>query len=179
MQLFHTTGKTRYKVLYQHTMYVINLSNISIKTNFKQITIKINKFVQYSNEDYIFYMTSRYVLPFIYQSRVTVQDHFQYHCTIVRQYAFLEKFWQYRCRKYWNYALEIKIRQWIHDIYYEWMIIKQSLCLCRLHWYVLPCIPIIWRHDKVVRQNRSGATSHHSFITTVWWYMYNILYQTG
>jgi hypothetical protein len=109
MQLFHTTGKTWYKVLYQHTMYVINLSNISIKTNFKQITIKINKFVQYSNEDYNFYMTSRYVLPFIYQSRVTVQDHFQCHCIIVRQYAFLEKFWQYRCRKYWNYVLEMKI----------------------------------------------------------------------
>ena len=26
------------KVLYQHTMYVISLFNISIKTNFKQIT---------------------------------------------------------------------------------------------------------------------------------------------
>ena len=168
MWLFHTTGKTWYKVLYQHAMYVIRLSNISIKTNNKG-RIKINNFVQYS---------SRYLLPFIYQSHVNVRDHFQCHCTIVRQYAFLEKFWQYRCRKYCNYALEIKIRQWIRDIYYEWMIIKQSLCLCRLHWYVLPCIPIIWHHhDKVVRQNRSGATSHHSFITTVWWY--NILYQTG
>ena len=86
-------------------MYVINLSNISIKTNFKQITIKINK---YSNEDYIFYMTSRYVLPFIYQSRVTVRDHFQCHCTIVRQYAFLEKFWQYRCRNIETMLLKLK-----------------------------------------------------------------------
>ena len=33
-----TTGKTWYKVLYQHTMYVIGLSSISIKANFKQIT---------------------------------------------------------------------------------------------------------------------------------------------
>ena len=38
MWLVHATGKTWYKVLYQHTMYVISLSNISIKTNFKQIT---------------------------------------------------------------------------------------------------------------------------------------------
>ena len=38
MRLVHATGKTWYKVLYQHTMYVIILSNISIKTNFKQIT---------------------------------------------------------------------------------------------------------------------------------------------
>jgi hypothetical protein len=38
MRLVHTTGKTWYKNLYQHTMYVISLSNISIKTNFKQIT---------------------------------------------------------------------------------------------------------------------------------------------
>ena len=38
MRLVHTTGKTWYKMLYQNTMYVISLSNISIKTNFKQIT---------------------------------------------------------------------------------------------------------------------------------------------
>jgi hypothetical protein len=38
MRFFHTTGKTWYKVLYKHTMYVISLSYISIKTNFKQIT---------------------------------------------------------------------------------------------------------------------------------------------
>jgi hypothetical protein len=133
MRLFHTTGKTWNKVLYQHAMYVIRLSNISIKTNFKQIT------------------------------RVELK--------LTNLYNTLS------CRKYWNYVFEIKIWQWIRDIYYEWMIIKQSLCLCCLHWYVLPYSPIIWRHDKVVRQKRSGATSHHSFITTVWWY--NILYQTG
>jgi hypothetical protein len=55
-------------------------------------------------------------------------------------------------------SFEMKIWQWIRDIYYEWMIIKQSLCLCRLHWYVLPYSPMIWHHDKVVRQKRSGAT---------------------
>ena len=38
MRLAHTTGKTWYKMLYQHTMHVIRLSNISIETNFKQIT---------------------------------------------------------------------------------------------------------------------------------------------
>jgi hypothetical protein len=31
MQLVHTIGKIWYKVLYQHTMYVISLSNISMK----------------------------------------------------------------------------------------------------------------------------------------------------
>jgi hypothetical protein len=45
--LVHATGKTWYKVLYQHNMYVISLSNISIKTNFKQITRVELKFVQY------------------------------------------------------------------------------------------------------------------------------------
>jgi hypothetical protein len=48
------------KVLYQHTMYVISLSNISIKTNFKQITRVELKFVQYSQGDYILCMTSCY-----------------------------------------------------------------------------------------------------------------------
>jgi hypothetical protein len=42
---------------------------------------------------------------------------------------------------------------------------------------VLSHIPMVWRHVKVVRQRTSRATSHHFFITTVWWY--NIFYQTG
>ena len=61
MQLVHATGKTWYKVLYQHTMYVISLSNISIKTNFKLITRVKLKCVQYSEGDYISCMTSCYI----------------------------------------------------------------------------------------------------------------------
>jgi len=38
MWLAHATGETSYKVLYQHTMYVISLSNISLKPNIKQVT---------------------------------------------------------------------------------------------------------------------------------------------
>ena len=51
MRLVHATDKTWYKVLYQHTMYVISLFNISIKTNFKQITRVELKCVQYSEGD--------------------------------------------------------------------------------------------------------------------------------
>jgi hypothetical protein len=49
--------------LYQHTMYIIllSLSNISIKTNFKQITRVKVKCIQYSEGDYILCMTSRYI----------------------------------------------------------------------------------------------------------------------
>jgi hypothetical protein len=39
MRIVHVTGKTRYKVLYQHTMNVISLSNILIEADFKQITM--------------------------------------------------------------------------------------------------------------------------------------------
>jgi hypothetical protein len=60
MRLVHATDKTWYKVLYQHTMYVISLSNISIKTNFKQITRVELKFAQYSQGDYILCTTSHY-----------------------------------------------------------------------------------------------------------------------
>jgi hypothetical protein len=60
MRLVHATDKTWYKVLYQHTMYVISLSNISIKTNFKQIARVELKCVQYSEGDYILCMTSHY-----------------------------------------------------------------------------------------------------------------------
>ena len=64
MRFVHTTGKTWYKVLYQHTMYVISLSTISIKTNFNQMTRVELKFVQYSEEDYILCMTSLFFRSF-------------------------------------------------------------------------------------------------------------------
>jgi hypothetical protein len=35
MRLVHATNKTWYTVLYHTVLYVISLSNISIKTNFK------------------------------------------------------------------------------------------------------------------------------------------------
>jgi hypothetical protein len=61
MWLVHATDKTWCTVLYHHTMYVISLSNISsIKMNFKQISKVELKCVQYSEGDYILYMTSRY-----------------------------------------------------------------------------------------------------------------------
>jgi hypothetical protein len=60
MRLVHAIDKTWYTVLYHHTMYVISLSNISIKTDFKQIARVELKCVQYSEGDYILCMTSRY-----------------------------------------------------------------------------------------------------------------------
>ena len=112
MRLVHATDKTWYKVLYHHTtgMYVISLSNISIKTNFKQITRVELKCVD-SEGDYILCMTSCYFFRSFTNVRLLVLSH----------------------------------------------------------------IPMVWRHVKVVRQRTSRATSRHSFITTVWWY---ILYQT-
>jgi hypothetical protein len=55
------TEKTWYTVLYHHTMYVISLSNISIKTNFTQIARVELKCIHYSEGDYILCMTSRYL----------------------------------------------------------------------------------------------------------------------
>ena len=60
MRLVHATDKTWYKIVYHHTMYVIMLSNISIKTNFNQIAKVELKWVQYSEGDYILSMTSHY-----------------------------------------------------------------------------------------------------------------------
>ena len=60
MRLVHATDKTLYTVLYHHTMYVISLSNISIKTSFRQIARVELKCVQYSERDYTVCMTSRY-----------------------------------------------------------------------------------------------------------------------
>jgi hypothetical protein len=148
MRLFHTISKTWYKVLHQHTMYVISLSNISTKTNFKQITrIELNLPNLYNTLMGLHVVHDITLVYFLITFSVTIQS---------SDNAFLEKCGPYSCWKYWN--------------------IKQSLCLRCLHWCVLPRIPMIWHHDKVVRQRKSHATSHHLFITTVWWY--NILYQT-
>jgi hypothetical protein len=116
MRLAHATGKTWYNILYQHTMYVISLSNISIKTHFKQIT------------------------------RVTIRLTNVYNA--LREITFCA--WRHVCcRSFYCFVYLAHI-----DVFY----------------------PMIWRHDKIVRQRRSRATSRLSFITTVWWY--NILYQT-
>ena len=56
----HAAGKTWYKVLYQYTMYVISLSNISLNTNFKQIARVELKCAEYSEGDCILCRTSRY-----------------------------------------------------------------------------------------------------------------------
>jgi hypothetical protein len=60
MRLVHATDKTWYKIVYHHTMYVLILSNISIKTNFNQIAKVELKWVQYSEGDYNLCMTSHY-----------------------------------------------------------------------------------------------------------------------
>ena len=120
MRFVHTTGKTWYKVLYQHTMYVISLSNISIKTNFKQIT------------------------------RVEIR--------LINLYNTLGRL------------------HFVHDVTL-FVAVHSFAVLTLLTLTCFPRIPLIWRHDKIVRQRRSRVTSRHSFIITVWWY--NILYQTG
>jgi hypothetical protein len=51
-------------------MYVISLSNISIKMNFQQITKVELTFVQYSQGDYILCMTSRYFFRSFTNARV-------------------------------------------------------------------------------------------------------------
>jgi len=43
MQLVHATGKTWYKVLNQHTMYVIRLANISIKEKNDDVVSSCNR----------------------------------------------------------------------------------------------------------------------------------------
>jgi hypothetical protein len=125
MRLVHTTGKTWYKIVYQHTMtmYVISLSNISIKTNFKQIArVEIRLTNLHNTQGETTFCAWRHVI-----------------C----------------CSSLFCFA-------------YQVMLLTLT-CFLR--------IPMIWRHDKIVRQRRSLATSRHSFITTVWWW-YNILYQT-
>ena len=62
------TGETWYKVLYQHTTYVISLSNTLITKKIEQTTrveVKLTNVLIYFPSDYILCMTSLYLLQFM------------------------------------------------------------------------------------------------------------------
>ena len=130
--------------------------------------------MQYSKGDYISHMTSRYLLPFIQQCHVAVRSLSVWLYNLLR--TLFEKCGPCSCRKYWNYVLTNE--NMTVNLRYTIRMNKQiqSLCIGCLHWRVFTRIPMIWRHDKVVWQRRSRAITHHSYITTVWWY--SILYHT-
>jgi hypothetical protein len=92
MRLAHATDETSYKVLYQLTMNVISLSDISIKTNLKQITrveLKLTNLCNTLERDYILCMMLRYLLPFHSQMTHFTQDnHFQCLYIIIQQRFF-------------------------------------------------------------------------------------------
>jgi hypothetical protein len=142
MWLFHRTGKTWNKVLYQHTMYVIRLSNISIKPNFKQITrVELKLTNLYNTLRRTTFCIWRRVICCRSFIKVTLLFGITFSVTVQSSDNML--FWRNLdstvTGNIETMSLEMKIWQWIRDIYYEWMIIKQSLCLCRLHhtvqWY--------------------------------------------
>ena len=91
MWFVHPTGKTWYIFLYQHTMYVICLSNISIKTNFKQITnVDLKLTILYNTVRKNTFCAWRHVICCRTFTNVTLLfDHFQCNCTIVQQHFFL------------------------------------------------------------------------------------------
>jgi hypothetical protein len=78
----------------QHTMYVIRLSNISIKANFKQITRIELKFVQYSQGDYILCMTSHYFFCSFTNVRLLCSTWYKvlYHHTMYVMGIYMNKF---------------------------------------------------------------------------------------
>ena len=81
------SSRNRQEMIY-HTMYVISLSNISIKTNFKQIARVELKYVQYSDGDYILCMKSRYFSVHLPTSCNCVLSHIPMvwrHVKVVRQ----------------------------------------------------------------------------------------------
>jgi hypothetical protein len=113
MRFVHTTGKTWYKVLYQHIMHVISLPNISIKTNFKQITrveIRLTNLYNTLKETtfcaWRHVICCRYFFCFDYVAYIDVFPTFQWYDVmkkIVRQrrsrstsrHSFITTFWWY------------------------------------------------------------------------------------
>ena len=102
-----------------------------------------------------------YLMPFIHKEHWLLFYHFQFHYIIIQHRFFLRNMGRTVNRNIEIMSLEMSIWAWIQDTEYEWLNIKQSLCLRCLLWCVFPCIPMIWCHDKVVGQRRSRATSCH------------------
>jgi hypothetical protein len=100
-------------------------------------------------------------------------DHFQCHCTIIRQ-RFFWKMWN--CSVAWNIETTIhRNENMTMNLQYstnEWTLSSHFVYVA----YIDAFSPAFQWYDKVVRQRRSRATFCNSFITTVWWY---ILYQKG
>jgi hypothetical protein len=118
MRLVHSTGKTWYKVLYQHTMYVISLSNISINTNFQQITRVELKFVQYSQGDYILSMTSRYFFHSFTNASYCVLSH------IPMIWRHVKVVWQRTSRATSRHSFITTV--WWYNILYQTPCIRQA-----------------------------------------------------
>jgi hypothetical protein len=98
---------------------------------------------------------------------VTLQfDHFHCHYIIVRQrfswtnLECMSMYWTVQLSEI--YDLENGNMSYERTNKYEWMNIKQSICLRCFHWCAFPCIPILWCHEKVVRQriSRHYLSSH-------------------
>jgi len=92
MQLVHATGKTWYIVLYQHTMYVLSLSNISIKTNVKQITRVESKLTNLVTtlREITWWRAWRHVICYHSFTNTTLLfDHVHCRITLVRHRFFL------------------------------------------------------------------------------------------
>ena len=83
IRLAHATGETSHKVLYQHIifMYVINLSNISIKDNFKQITrVELNLTNLHNTlRETIFYAWLKFICYRSFRNDTLHTVHFQCH----------------------------------------------------------------------------------------------------
>jgi len=103
MRLVHATCKTSYKI---YTTYVISLSNISIKTNFIQITrFELKLTHLYNTLRETTFCAWRHVICCSTFTNVSLLfDHFQCHCTIVRQCFFLEIFLEMWTVQ-WKYVL--------------------------------------------------------------------------
>ena len=141
-QLIHTTGKIWYIVLCQHTMYVISLSNISIKANVKQITrLELLFTILWGRLHCVNDVT--FFVAVLSPMSITAQS---LSVSLYNPKTLLKrKRGPYNCGNI------------------------DTISLRCLHWCFFRQIPMIWHHDKGVRQRTSRATSHNSFITTVWW----------
>ena len=121
-------------------------------------------------------MTSRYLLPFIHQCHVTVRTLSVSLCNRPATPFYLKICGQDTlklCPWKWLYDREFAL----HNMN-EWTLSSGFAYVAYIDVPTPPPrIPMIWRHDKEVRQRTSHAKSRHSFITTVWGY--NILYQTS
>ena len=124
------------------------------------VELKLTYLLQYFESDYIVCMTSHYLLAFIHK------------CHVTRSASPYNRLIPLLLDKYTIHVYVLKWENWNYDHGYVNMTVNLQICqmneqIWRNEHFKFPPpprIPILWRHEQLVRQRMFRSMSHHCCI---------------